>query len=146
MKIELTKKHQEVIIKALDLYSRVLMGQFEAINSTLLWEGFYKMNPRSKENRDFESEMEKRDESLQLLEELKQINGFYVNESFGISSTVEPARIAYEMQKVISCHKSWGEAGKNPLTDERDWSTMVGVSYDMPLKITEEPLPKITKC
>ena len=143
MKIELTKKHQEVIIKALDLYSRVLMGQFEAINSTLLWEGFYKMNPRSEENRDFESEMEKRDESLQLLEELKQINGFHVNESFGIASAVEPARIAYEIQKVISCYKSWGEVGKNPLTDERDWSTMLGVNYDIPLKITEEPLPKV---
>lgn len=160
MKIELTEKHIEVLIKSLDLYSRVLMGQIEELNSVLLWNDVYKQEVfedefkealgcgdddegcPTKEDR-FKIEMDRRDSVLNILNIAKEAMGIPRNAHFGIGNTCEQGQLAYEIRKTIEQFHSWKKHGKNPLTDQRDWNTMLGVNYDGPLKLTDEPLPKV---
>jgi hypothetical protein len=60
----------------------------------------------------------------------------------------EKADIAWDLYQVIRNQLSWEWAIERGIVsskdDERNWKEMSGVSYDEPMKISKEPLAKIT--
>ena len=68
-------------------------------------------------------------------------------EYYGIAqkSVREKTRISYDLIQVIRQYLAWDKLGLNPETDARIWPKMLGVHYDDPLKVSEEPLAKIEK-
>ena len=57
----------------------------------------------------------------------------------------EQARTAYDLIQVIRHRLAWHKIGKDPNKDQREWHGMMGLAYDQPLQVSEEPLAKIEK-
>lgn len=117
-KIECSKEQVEVLQKALELWARLSMGQFD--------EALTPFRYRNLPNENYFKEI------LNHLESKfseKRIEG-------------EHRDLSWEMYQTIRHRLSWDKAGNPP---ERDWKTMLTVNYDEPLKITQIPLLTIEK-
>ena len=127
--LEISEKQMDIMLAALDLYSRVRMGQYSDL-------------PNSKNKYMTPSEDANLIKRI-LMPELDW-NAFYGIHSEKIS---DDARIAWDIQQVMRHMRSWHRAGKDPEKDQREWTgsnTMMGVSYDSPMRSSEEEeLPKI---
>lgn len=118
--LNLTPEQLGVIMQALELHSRMAMGQL----------GYLLEHPELS-SRFMASPMD-RDELEEPLNELKRkLFGLSSNASHGIHSDKigDQARIAWDIQRVIRHRLAWDREG-NPPT--RDWKTMMGVHFDAP--------------
>jgi hypothetical protein len=120
MKIQIncSEKHAEVMIKALDFYSRILAGQFHELSAIGI--------------KDFEgNDLPKYFFNIVEHNARGIFNGAY----HGICSPnlSENAKIAYEIRKCLDHDISWHNQPKGGYT----------VNFDKPLKVTQEKLPEI---
>jgi hypothetical protein len=101
MKIELNEKQARTMVEALDLYSRILIGQFEDVGRLAIT-----YNVTFGDKSDYESFHEFSDRIRELKEELLKIPQ---NASFGIynESVHNNARVAWDMQQVIRHNLAW---------------------------------------
>lgn len=131
-RLEITDRQAEVLMRALDVYSRFLMGQI----STCLDE-FHDLSYDDKQTihlyaRQF------------IFKELDSPYAFY--SICNREKVDEKAQIAWDIQQVVRQAVSWHRAGKKLGVDERDWGDgMFGVSFDDPFQTSDEPLCKIER-
>jgi hypothetical protein len=120
--LELNEEHVAIINSALDLFSRVLMGQLDEVEATLRWH-------------DSTHDFAKFEELRHILKRAKATLGHPSNGSYGIHQPEvhDRARQAYDIQQVLRYVDAWAREGKNPKTDIRT-SDMMQVSYDEPSK------------
>jgi hypothetical protein len=128
-KLEITEEQAQIIQKSLDLYSRVLIGQFEEVVNVVKWDadGWKDFDGNKIP---FENIHAFGDQIRNLKERLMSMPS---NGSHGIHSphVDDKARKAWDIQKVIRHKLAWDREGKDPSKDSRD-STMFGVSFDAP--------------
>ena len=122
--MELSEKQYKIITRALDLYSRIQMGQLHEIVQVIAFEsGKHIEHPeRHKVNN--------------LLSEVKQyIFGLDNNAYNSICSdeVSESAKISYEIKQVMDSKLAWNQ---NP---EGGWQ----VQYDEPFEVTKYDLPVV---
>lgn len=133
-KLEISEKQASIIQRALELFSRVHIGQLQYV-----LEQFRQHWIKPKKDCDFE-------ECEKLMSLLKMhLTGFKMNESYGIHSLEvdDDARIAWDLQQVIRHRVSW-DREDNP--KNRNWKTMMGVNFDEPMKSSSsECLSKIER-
>lgn len=132
IQMEMTLNQANIIVNALDLYSRMYMGQFSSLYS------FLRMNEvagRDLIDRDFHEKMDAYDEAEVHLKKFAETLGFSYNGSWGILSKEihNEAREAFDIQQVLRQVESWTRKGKELGKDERDWTEMMGVNFDDPM-------------
>jgi len=120
--LKVTEEQARLIQKSLDLYSRILIGQFEEISNVILWDVL--------EWSDFEGNQvpcEKIHQFKDRIGLLKQeLLGIPPNASHGIHSekVSDNARKAYDIQKVIRHRIAWDNL--------KEGQTPFGVNFDEP--------------
>lgn len=126
-----TEVQANIIISALDFYSRIGIGQME----NLLEQPYILQRMPLDENRSF------LEDAVYMLKTLIDMPR---NGSHGIhNSECTEAQQAYDILCVIRHRLAWDKAGNPPV---RDWKTMFGVHYDTPSHIFKDwPLAEITK-
>ena len=131
IQLTLTHKHADVIMKALDFYSRILAGQFDE----LLWQKI----PHDSDNKSVLKAYATSQDIQDLLKELhKKITGLSSNSNWGITNEHldKNAQTAYDIYCVIRHGVAWN---KNPKGD------CTSVSYDRPLHVNKKvPLCEIS--
>jgi len=128
-RFELDEQQAQLVIQALDMATRLHMGQTNIVGEYL--QGCSSRN----------ADPEVVNSALDLLR--RECFGFTRSASFGIHSDAisDDARVMWDIHQVLRHRLSWDRAG-NPET--RDWSTMMGVNYDEPRRSSHEvELPKI---
>lgn len=128
-RLELDEQQAQLVIQALDMATRIHMGQ-----TNIVGEYLQGCSPRN-------ANPEIVDSALELLR--RECFGFTRSESFGITSEQisDDARVMWDIHQVLRHRLSWDRAG-NPET--RDWSTMMGVNFDEPRRSSHEvELPRI---
>lgn len=118
--LSLTKEQVEVLIQALDLYSRIGIGQFEEILDVY---DFSKIS------------YESRDDVKQHMMSSKVLAGHSMNGNYGIHNEEinDKFRIAYDIQQVVRHRLAWDRNPKGEIT----------VNFDKPRQISKMELPKI---
>lgn len=134
--LTLNEEQAQIISKALDMYSRIGIGQLETVidHPEIIKRIF-----------DGSAQVESFPSARNLMYPAKKILfGYDTNASAGIYSreVLDCNRVAWDIKKVIDHRISWDKAGNPP---ERNWSTMMGVSYDDPSQSSEIPLPEFKK-
>lgn len=127
--LTINEQQAKVIADALELYSRVGMGQLEAV-----------ADHPDIQKRVYKSSTLTFPDARDLFKPAKQtIFGYSENGSYGITNFEinDCNRVAYDMVKVIMHRLSWDHAGNPP---ERDWKTMLGWHYDTPYANSVQPL------
>jgi hypothetical protein len=127
-----SKEQLALVARALDMYSRIGMGQFEAIA----------------EHPEVEKRIRIQDnisgyEAAQTFAYPKQVLfGLNMNASLGIHNETlgDDVRSARDIFKVIEHQQSWDNAG-NPKS--RDLSTMGGNNFDYPQGLSNNALPTL---
>lgn len=131
-KIEVSDKQAGVILKALEVYSRLLMGQI----STCLEE----FSDLSYDDRQIIHNFARQ----YIFKELDSPHAFY--SICNREKVDEKAQIAWDIQQVVRQAVCWHRAGKKLGVDKRDWGDgMWGVSFDDPFQTSDEPLCKIER-
>lgn len=128
-RFDLDEKQAELLVQALDLATRLHLGQTNIVGEYL----------QGCATRNVDHEVV--DAALGRLRQ--EFFGFTRNESFGILSEKisDDARVMWDMHQVLRHRLSWDRAG-NPPT--RDWNSMMGVNFDEPRRSSHErELPKI---
>lgn len=123
----------DVLVAALDLYTRLGIGQLEMVEELFRMDGIPASRPVS-----FDERMAMADALRDLMNAAKQTIGFPRGGSLGIGGTLVPigAQRAYEMQKVLA--KALAEY-REPKPGFR------GVNYDgLILRYTHDPVPTAT--
>lgn len=126
--INMNEKQLRLVQEALDLHSRVLLGQFDETGKVAINYNVNKLDSDKPKKHAFEEHHT----FTNTLRELKSILGFHPNESYGIfnKNVHEDSRIAYDMIQVIRKHlaeKHYKE-GQSRLT----------VNFDEPMKTSTE--------
>ena len=131
-KIELSDTQVSVIQKALEMYSRLLMGQISTVLEAfpdLSWDDRQQIHKFARQY---------------IFKELDSPNAFYSicnGDKIG-----ENAQVAWDIQQVVRQAVSWHRAGKKLGVDKRDWGdSMWGVNFDDPSQTGSEPLCKIER-
>lgn len=128
-KLTLNENQMKVLEKALDVYSRFLMGQINIILEEYPELSF--------------------DERIKIHDYVRQYIHVYLppNAFHGIYSDKldVKAKISYDIYQVIRQVLSYNENNMEPNKDEKDWNAMWKNKYDEPLKSSNEPLPKVEK-
>lgn len=137
--LTLTEQQASIIRDALEIYSRIGMGQIgTGVTShpdieKRIWEtsGVCSF--------DLSNVIDTTVKSYIYPEFRSSINSYYgiFSEAIGDSN-----RIAWDIQQVIRHRLSWDKVGNPP---QREWNTMMGVSFDEPMKSSEEELPTIVR-
>lgn len=140
--ITLTEKQLRAISDATDLLQRVQLGQWrEAVDNlpidykTVNWDEFHQdMNEIAK---------------ILSKHMVDGING--TNSSLGVGNEKLPESnsILYEIHRVIRHKLSWEKAVEEGIVESeespRNWSKMMTVNFDEPMKYSNQPLPKIER-
>lgn len=150
MKIEISDEQAYVIVEALDLFSRVLIGQAEEVGSVM---NKYSVNMLDsevvgdvgKQYTQHKPDKKAYDEHHDFTDAIRSLKhnllGIHSNGSYGIHSGAvhDNARVAYDVQQVLRNHLAW----KNYSGD----SVMgtIGVSFDRPYQTSKLELPKIVE-
>jgi len=130
MKITLTvnESQAQTILTALDLYSRLLMGQFDVIENVMKWRGDYK----------FWEQPYGHDLSEKLLKTLRRL---YIPElqrgdSWGISHPKNPAesKVAYDILQVLRHSMAWHKEPSGGYT----------VDFGQPIPFSQEEMCKVS--
>ena len=98
--LKMTKEQAEILVKALDLYSRIGIGQFEEILNHPTWQ-----------KRSFSSEVDYKDlrEAEYFIANVKQLIIGQSHGGPGMSVSEEHNRIAYDILQVIQHRLAWDE-------------------------------------
>lgn len=78
---------------------------------------------------------------------IKPIQGLQANSSWGVGK-FHDADLLWEISSTLRHRLAWDRAyaaGKIKPGEPRNWSEMLGVQYDEPLKLTDEPFPLVEK-
>lgn len=127
--LELSNEQAAVIESALELYSRLHLGQFWIIQEIIFPEQFG---------------YEKRDKLQKACRELymPELQDNNCNHGIGSKAVNDSARTAWVVQKTLRYCRSWAGIKKHP-KDGRDWSPegQMGVNFDEPdtLMYSEKP-------
>lgn len=139
--ITLTEKQIRAIQEATDLLQRVQLGQWREIQDSL----------PLKKPIDYGCFHEDMDEIGRILSRymIGGINGTNSSLGVGNENLPESNAILYEIHRVIRHKLSWERAVEDGIVESedspRDWSKMMTVNYDFPLKYSEEPLITIER-
>ena len=81
------------------------------------------------------------------MEQISRILSKHMPGGIDISNADEEARTARDLHAVIRHRLAWDRAKEEGVTDgtKREWPAMMQVSYDEPMKYSEEPLAKMEK-
>lgn len=148
MQIEINDEQAYVIVEALDLFSRVLIGQSEEVGSVM---NKYSVNMLDSEvlgavgkqytqHKPDKQAYDAHHDFTDAIRGLKHsLLGIHTNGSYGIHSVVvhDNARVAYDVQQVLRNHLAWKRHKKG------SFGGTMGVSFDKPFQTSKLPLPKI---
>ena len=144
--LHLNNTQMQVLVEALDLYSRVLIGQLEEVGGVAT---IYSVNmldnivveatggKRYRASKPCKNSFEEHHQFTDEVRLLKQtLLGIHSNGSYGIFNEMvhDNARVAYDIQQVVRGALAW----------ERTPEGGMGVSFDTPHKSSQQPLPTIT--
>jgi hypothetical protein len=142
--LTLTEKQAQTLLQALDIYSRLRMGQwrdaFEALPVDSKAEGFCWSDWH-----DFLSETGEKLSRFLLM----NVDGWSSHLGIFNKHTPEDSRTAWDILQVIRHRLAWERAVRQgivqSLDSPRNWTggDMMGVHYDIPMQSGVEPLPKI---
>ena len=128
--ITLSDKQMSVVCRALENYSRLMMGQ---IDNAL--EDFTDLSwSERKSIHDFARKI--------IFAELGSSNAYY---SISSEKIGDNAQISWDILQVLRQAVSWHRVGKKLGEDEREWSTMMGVNFDDPFCCNSHPLCKVER-
>lgn len=116
--LTINAKQAHIMVKALDLYSRLLSGQIEELGPFFRFHGMRQVKDQSL----FEIKR-------QLFPELESNAGY----SIGAKETDPKAQIAWDIQQVIRHQLAWDNNPQGGFT----------VDYDEPFASSDQPLPTI---
>lgn len=124
-KLTLTEKQAEVVIKALDLYTRMGLGQLERVLEVAALEGQQWEGP---------TDYETAESAMVTLK--KALTGFALNASYGIYSEKvrDTFRVAYDIMQVLRHSVAWA---KQPEGGIETW-------FYTPLQTAQQPLPTVS--
>lgn len=140
--LTLTEKQLQAISDATDCFQRIQLGQWrEAVDNL----------PINWKTVDYSEYRDDIDQIGRILSKymIDNING--TNSSLGVGNEKLPESnsILYEIHRVIRHKLSWEKAVEDGIVESedspRDWSKMMTVNYDSPMKYSNEPLPKIER-
>lgn len=140
--LQITRKQAEVLQEATELLSRLQSGQIRVafdhlpLRKDLDWGAYWEI-------------LDNLTEQMPLI--LKQgIDGY--RSSFGVGSRELPesSDIAWDLHCVLRHRLSWDRAIEQGIVpddekESRNWSKMLGVSYDEPMNWGSEPLARVSK-
>ena len=128
--LTITERQARVLSMACEVLARLGMGQF-------------------KDALDHLPEADQRDWSAwhDDMEQISRILSKHMPGGIDISNADEEARTARDLHAVIRHRLAWDRAKAEGVTDgtKREWPAMMQVSYDEPMKYSEEPLAKMEK-
>jgi len=148
MKIEVSDEQAYVIVEALDLFSRVLIGQAEEVGGVM---SMYSVNMLDSEvvgdvgkqytqHKPDKKAYDAHHDFSDAIRSLKHnLLGIHSNGSYGIHSGAvhDNARVAYDVQQVLRNHLAWKHHKSG------SFGGTMGVSFDRPYQTSKLPLPKI---
>lgn len=148
MQIEISDEQAYVIVEALDLFSRILIGQVEEVGGVM---NMYNVNMLDSEvvgavgkqytqHKPDKHAYNAHHDFTDAIRSLKHsILGIHSSGSYGIHSLEvhDNARVAYDIQQVLRHYLAW----KNHKNDS--FAGTIGVSFDRPYQTSKLPLPKI---
>ena len=128
--LTITERQARTLSMACEVLARLGMGQF-------------------KDALDHLPEADQRDWSAwhDDMEQISRILSKHMPGGIDISNADEEARTAWDLHAVIRHRLAWDRAKAEGVTDgtKREWPAMMQVSYDEPMKYSEEPLAKMEK-
>jgi hypothetical protein len=127
--LELSEEHIQPLLRALDTFTRLQMGQFNIV---------FEMFP--------ELDYASRDLVHKLIRTVV-LKDIPMNASLGVFSPELPmdAKIAFDIYQTIRHTRAWGNMDKNPDKDSRDLRQMWGVDYDIPMRCSGLEMPTMHK-
>lgn len=130
--LSLTKKQAEVLVRATDVYMRLLMGQFNIVAEQFLFREGVTSERMDMARRHLDAA------KVCLFPELQ--GSSTASLSMTSPKNEEASRVAYDIHQVIRHRLTWDEeaASKKPRTGFK------GVWHDVPMKTSGEMLPHIT--
>lgn len=133
--LTITDRQARVLSMACEVLARLGMGQFKDALDHL---------PEAK-NRDWSVWHDDMEQISRILSKHMPGGIDGIRSSTGISNTDEEARTAWDLHAVIRHRLDWDRAIAEGVTDgtKREWPAMMQVSYDEPMKHSEEPLAKM---
>lgn len=121
--LTITKDQANLLVQALDMFSRVGIGQLDAVANHPEIEARVSRG---------EADCESYFDAGKLFDEAKlKLFGLTPGASFGIhnDSVDDSARVAWDLMQVVRHRLSWDRVGS---PEKRDFSTMMGVNFDTP--------------
>lgn len=152
MKLELSDEQAAVLVEALDLYSRCLIGQLDEVGQIALLynvnmldsevrQSSYSDNPQpyvahKPDKKAWDNHHDFSDAIRKLKQELL---GIHSNGSYGIHSECvhDNARVAYDVLQVVRNTLAWKRHKGGCVMGT------LGVSFDTPTRTSKQQLPKI---
>lgn len=139
--VVLSEKQLLVLAEAANLMQRVQLGQWREIEDSL---------PLRKP-----IDYEKLHQDMETIGEVLSrhmtdgIDGYRTSLGVGSQTLPESSSILYDLRQTIEHKISWERAVQEGIVESesspRDWSKMMTVNFDPPMKWSDEPLPKITR-
>ena len=133
--LTITERQARVLSMACEVLARLGMGQFKDALDHL---------PEAKK-RDWSAWHDDMEQISRILSKHMPCGIDGIRSSTGISNADEEARAAWDLHAVIRHRLAWDRAIAEGVTDgtKREWPAMMQVSYDEPMKYSEEPLAKM---
>lgn len=140
--VTLTEKQLRAISDAADLQQRLQLGQYREIENSL---------PIDYKTVNWEEFHEDMKEIGRLLSKhmIGDVDGTFCTLGVGNENLPESNSILYEIHRVIRHKLSWEKAVEDGIVESeespRNWSKMMTVNFDEPMKYSDQPLPKIER-
>lgn len=136
--LTITESQSRVLSMACEVLARLGMGQFKDAFEHL---------PLRTQNFDIDAWHDDMEQISRILSKHMPGGIDGIRSSTGISNADEEARTAWDLHAVIRHRLAWDRAKEEGVTDgtKRGWPAMMQVSYDEPMKYSEEPLAKMEK-
>ena len=136
--LTITERQACTISMACEVLARLGMGQFKDAFEHL---------PLRTQNLDWSAWHDDMEQISRILSKHMPGGIDGIRSSTGISNADEEARTAWDLHAVIRHRLAWDRAIAEGVTDgtKREWPAMMQVSYDEPMKYSEEPLAKMEK-
>jgi len=128
--IELTDQQAYTMMEALEMYSRVGMGQFDNIEYTLSMDVFDPVVHRQEYDREL---------ALSYLRQARSVifGGLSGNAYKGIMQTSERSKISWDIYQQLRHHLTVYKHPDEPIETR-------GNAFQKPFVVSSEPLPKVT--
>ena len=140
--VTLTEKQLLAISDAADLQQRLQLGQYREIENSL---------PIDYKTVNWEEFHEDMKEIGRILSKhmIGDVDGTFCTLGVGNEKLPESNSILYEIHRVIRHKLSWEKAVEEGIVESeespRNWSKMMTVNFDEPMKYSNQPLPKIER-